>query len=60
MDYTSIKNARKKRGYSQADMARLLQVHKNTYVLWETGAGQPSPDNLRKLERVLETNAGAK
>ncbi len=56
MDYMKIKKARQKKGYSQADMARLLMTHINTYRLWEYGCGQPSPENMQKLKKVLDIN----
>jgi len=38
---------------SQIEIAEQIGVHINTYILWERGAGQPTPENLEKLLSVL-------
>lgn len=45
---------RRKAGLSQADVARKLDVHINTYSLWERGLGKPSKENVEKLKSILD------
>ncbi len=59
MDYLKLKRERNRKGYTQVEMARLLGVHLHTYRLWETGCGQPSPGNLKKLQRILDVGESA-
>ena len=49
-----LKDIREELGLSQTEIANLLDVHVNTYRLWEQGAGQPNDENKRKLEELLE------
>ena len=48
-----LKELRKKKGLSQIEIAEQIGVHINTYILWERGAGQPTPENMEKLLKVL-------
>ena len=48
-----LKELRKNKKLSQIEVAEKVGVHVNTYILWERGAGQPTPENLKKLEKVL-------
>ncbi len=50
----NLKEARKAKGISQYDAARMIGVHYNTYILWERGAGNPSPENMKKVKKLLE------
>jgi transcriptional regulator with XRE-family HTH domain len=49
-----LKNLRKEKKLSQIEIAEAIGVHVNTYIVWERGAGQPSPENLEKLKKVLK------
>jgi len=49
-----FKAERKKQKLSQIEIAEAIGVHVNTYILWERGAGQPTPENLKKLKKVLK------
>ena len=48
-----LKRLRLEKKLSQIELAELLGIHVNTYILWERGAGQPTPGNLKKLKKVL-------
>ena len=50
----NLKDKRNKLGMSQTEIANLLDVHVNTYRLWEQGAGQPNEENRKKLKELLE------
>jgi len=41
------------RGYSQADLARLLRVPAGTLGRWERDAAMPTPKNRKRLARRL-------
>ena len=49
----NIKNARKARGYTQKDLARLLQVKPAAVSAWEVGRNEPSIAMLRKIAELL-------
>ena len=49
-----IRTAREKKGMSQIEVSKAIGVHLNTYALWEKGGGNPSPENLAKLLKVLQ------
>jgi len=57
-----LKEARKKIGFTQTDVAVKVGVTLMTYQLWERGAMKPSEENRRKLFKVLgiseEANGG--
>lgn len=44
--------ARKKKGVTQDQLARELQVTRQTVSRWERGTALPSMDNLRRLSHV--------
>lgn len=44
--------ARKKKGVTQDQLARELQVTRQTVSRWERGTALPSMDNLRRLSPV--------
>ena len=50
----NIKQLRNKQGLSQVETAKLLDVHINTFILWERGVSKPSSKNLKKLKKVLK------
>ena len=49
-----LKEKREELGLSQTQIANLLDVHVNTYRLWEQGAGNPNEENKKKLEKALD------
>ena len=49
-----LKQLRNEKDLSQIEISEIIGVHVNTYILWERGAGKPSPENLEKLKSVLE------
>ena len=48
-----IKELRKKKGMSQTDLARSLNLTPQTVSLWERKKGNPSYGNMDELEKVL-------
>lgn len=52
----TIKNARLKKGYTQSQLADLLNVSNKTISKWETGLSLPDVDMLSKIANVLETD----
>lgn len=48
-----LKQRRKELGLTQIEVAKRVGVALMTYQLWEKGVGQPKPENLEKLNKVL-------
>ncbi len=53
----NIRAARTARGMSQVELARRLNVTKQSVSNWENDNIQPSVDMLKRLSEVLETSA---
>ncbi len=53
----NIRAARTARGMSQVELARRLNVSKQSVSNWENDNIQPSVDMLKRLSEVLETSA---
>lgn len=51
-----IKEGRKEKGYTQTELANLLNVSPKAISRWETGNGMPDTDMLIKLSKILEVN----
>ena len=49
-----IRELRKKRNLSQAELAEKLEVHENTIRRWETGKFEPRMNDIQNLCKVLE------
>ncbi len=49
--------ARKKKEYSQKQMAEKLGVAESCYAHWEQGRNEPSIDMIIELSRILEVSA---
>ena len=52
-----FKDMRQKRGYSQADLARLLNISQQQVNRWESGANDPSADAVARMARTFECTA---
>ena len=48
-----LKKIRADMKISQAEMARRVGVHLQTYLFWERGVGNPNKENFEKLMRVI-------
>ena len=48
-----LKNIREEKGYSQAGVAKLLNISKVSYFNWENGKTKPNQKNLNLLSRLL-------
>lgn len=48
-----LRELRKKRGLTQNELAKLLDVGRTTVTLWEKGVNNPRIEVLPKLARVL-------
>ena len=53
-----IRLFREKAGLSQREFAAAIGVSQAAVAQWETGAAQPTLDNLRKAAVVLGCNPG--
>lgn len=49
-----LREFRQKMGYSQAYIAKILELPASTYANWEQGTREPNIDNLAKIAIVLE------
>jgi len=49
-----IRNARKDKGYTQKELADLLDVAKTSISNWETSVSFPGIETLKKLSKILE------
>lgn len=55
MDFgNTLKETRKKKGYSQQEIAGKLNVTRQTISRWENNRGYPDTYNLLKIEALLE------
>ena len=53
-----IKAERKKRGWSQIGLAKLIGVSMTTIQLWERGGMNPSEKNMEKLRETFADKGG--
>jgi len=49
-----LKVKREKLDMTQIDVAKAVGVSVASYRLWEQGGGNPGPENLKKLKKVLK------
>ena len=54
-----LKEARKAKRYSQAEVSRLLGVTQQAVGKWETGRSTPDPQTIARLAEILDTTADA-
>jgi len=52
-----LKQARKTKGLSQAEVSRLLGVTQQAVGKWETGRSTPDPQTVARLAEILDTTA---
>lgn len=50
----NLKELRKAKGLTQAEMAKLIGVSLAGYLLWERGVGKPNRENYEKLKNLFE------
>ncbi len=48
-----LKEARDRLNMTQIDVSKAVGVSVAAYRLWEQGGGNPGPENLKKLLKVL-------
>lgn len=53
MVHEVIRKARERLGMNQSDLARKLEVSRQTIHYWESGASRPRPTRMREVARVL-------
>ncbi|HFZ7051808.1 TPA: helix-turn-helix domain-containing protein [Streptococcus agalactiae] len=49
-----LREERKKRGYTQDEMSKLLAIGQSAYAKWENGRTEPTLDNIIKLANILD------
>ena len=54
-----IKQERIKRGWSQADLGRLLHISKTAVSRWESGEREPGPEIVSRVAAVMELGVDA-
>lgn len=54
-----LKQAREKKGMSQAQVANLVETHPNYYARIERGNANPSLDILLKIAKVLDIKSSS-
>ena len=54
-----IKQERTKRGWSQADLGRMLHIGKASISRWESGEREPGLDALSRIAAVMELRTDA-
>lgn len=51
-----LKKIRQEKGYSQADLAKLLQLSRASYFNWEKGKTKPNQKNLKQLSQIFKVD----
>lgn len=51
-----LRDARKNKGYTQKDLAKLLNVKPVTISAWEVGRNEPSISMLKNISNILGTS----
>lgn len=51
-----LKKIRQEKGYSQADLAKLLQLSRASYFNWENGKTKPNQKNLKQLSQIFKVD----
>ena len=51
-----LKQLRKEKGMTQAEISKLLDVGQNTYSYWESGKVQPDIQTLIKLSDIFRVS----
>ena len=50
---TRLKELRLEKGYTQQQLAELLNIRQQSYIRYEYGTGEPSLDTLVKIAAIL-------
>ena len=50
----TISDVRKRKGWTQTELARKMRVSTNSISKWEKGYGEPSMESRRKLKKMLD------
>ncbi|MBT2621898.1 helix-turn-helix transcriptional regulator [Chryseobacterium sp. ISL-6] len=53
---TKLTRLRKKKGYSQQEVADLLQISQPAYHKWETDMTHPDLENLLRVSKIFEVD----
>ncbi|MBN9420599.1 MAG: helix-turn-helix transcriptional regulator [Candidatus Eremiobacteraeota bacterium] len=48
-----MRQARRELGWSQAELAETLQVHRGTLIRWESNLSAPAPEQEEQLARAM-------
>ena len=52
----NLRELRYRKGYTQLEVAKLLNVDRTTYTKYETGVSQPDLDRLKQLCELFEVD----
>lgn len=55
----NLKDIRKQKGLSQAELAKKIGVSRSAVSMWEIGASQPDNDLLMKMSRLMNEEYGS-
>ena len=55
----NLKDIRKQKGLSQAELAKKIGVSRSAVSMWEIGASQPDNDLLMKMSRLMNVSIDA-
>lgn len=55
-NYNKLKELRKKKGYYQKELAKILNVSPSTIAMYETGKTQPSPEILSSMSVLFNVS----
>ena len=50
----TISDVRKRKGWTQTELARKMRVSTNSISKWEKGYGEPSMESMRKFKKMLD------
>ncbi len=51
-----IREARKRKGITQAELSKRTEVHRNTIINYETGRRDPRVKDLKKIAKALNVS----
>lgn len=56
--HSILRKARRDSRLSQQELAEAMDVHRNTVARWESGLGEPSEEQMERICKLLQRDAG--